>query len=140
MDLDLVIQRLKAMATGLRQVGGTADLDAAIDGAPATPAAYVMPLTDDAQPSATTQVLRQTVLHRFAVVLVVNNRRDANGAAALSDLKPLRAALKTSLLGWVPDATTGEAVQYGAGRLLRLDANGRLWWSDEFVYQTYLRA
>lgn len=55
----------------------------------------------------------------------------------MNDLVGLRLALRAALVGWVPDASNGEAVTFTAGRLLRLDGDGRLWWIDEFQLTTY---
>lgn len=137
MDLSAIEDRLKAQLTGLKHVGTSADLDAAIDGKGQTPSAYVLPLTDAATDMDTTGGTNQRIVERFGVVQVVSNRRDAKGAAALSELKTLRLALRTALVGWVPDAQTGEPVHFRAGRLLRLDGDGRLWWIDEFELITY---
>lgn len=137
MDLSAIEDRLNAQLTGLKHVGTSADLDAAIDGNVQAPSAYVLPLTDAATDMDTTGGTNQRIVERFGVVQVVSNRRDAKGAAALSELKTLRLALRTALVGWVPDAQTGEPVHFRAGRLLRLDGNGRLWWIDEFELITY---
>lgn len=137
MDLSPVIARLKAQLSGLKSIGGAADLDAAIDGVVAMPACFVLPLAESGKEmdllSQTAQSIRQT----FGVVHVLGNRRDATGAAALVDLAGLRTPLRAALVGWVPDASNGEAVYFTGGRLLRLDGDGRLWWIDEFEVKTY---
>ncbi|MDP3652421.1 MAG: hypothetical protein Q8R67_12135 [Rhodoferax sp.] len=140
MDLDLVIARLKATLTGLKSIGTSVDLDAAIDGVVAVPAAFVLPLADSATPIDMAGSTDERETGAFGVVHVVSNRRDAQGAAALNDLKTLRLNLRAALVGWVPDAATGEPVHRTTGRLLRMDGNGRLWWIDEFQLITYYRS
>lgn len=140
MDLQPVIDHLRATLVGLRQIGGSADLDAAIEGAVATPSAFCLPLGEGATGTGMSGVTHQRITHRFAVVHVLSNRRDAQGAAALADLKALRDALKAALVGWVPIAANGEPVWFTAGRLLRLDGDGRLWWADEFEYASFYRS
>lgn len=137
MDLSLIVDRLKAELTALRSVGASADLDAAIEGAVALPAAFVLPLADSAQDMGLTGSTGQRIAQAFGVLHVVSNRRDAQGGQALNDLKTHRLALRAALVGWVPDASNGEPVLYKAGRLLRLDGDGRLWWMDEFELTTY---
>lgn len=140
MDLQPVIDRLRAALVGLRQIGGSADLDAAIEGAVATPSAFCLPLGEGATSTGLSAVTHQRIAHRFAVVHVLSNRRDAQGAAALTDLAALRATLKSALVGWVPNPSNGEPVWFTGGRLLRLDGDGRLWWADEFEYASFYRS
>lgn len=140
MDLDLVIARLKATLTGFKAIGGAADLDAAIGAAVAVPTAFVIPLADSARPSESLGFHEQLLSVAFGVVLVASNRRDTTGAAALADLGALRAQVRDALAGWAPIAAEGLPVQIAGGRLLRLDGDGRLWWSDEFTLQTYYRS
>ena len=137
MDLNPIIARLKVQLSGLKSIGASADLDAAIAGAVAMPAAFVLPLVEHASNASLAGYTEQTITNTFSVVHVLNNRRDSSGAAALDDLVAFRTALHAALVGWVPDAQTGEPVTYTSGRLLRLDGDGQLWWSDEFELITY---
>lgn len=132
MDLTPVIARLQSSLVGFKLVGGSADLDVAIDAAPATPAAFVLPLAESAVASDMTGRTYQRVAQRFGVMLCLANRRDAKGVAALSDLHPLRLQVRTALVGWAADTATGEPVHFVAGRLMKMDGDGRLWWIDEF--------
>jgi len=137
MDLSLIVARLKTELTALRSVGASADLDAAIEGVVAMPAAFVLPLAESSRDMGMTGATGQRIAQAFCVLHVLSNRRDAQGGAALDDLKVHRLALRQALVGWVPDEATGEPVTYTAGRLLRLDGDGRLWWIDEFELTTY---
>ena len=140
MDLSLIVTRLKAELSALRFVGASADLDAAIEGAVAMPAAFVLPLAESARDAGLVGMTAQRITQAFGVLHVVSNKRDAQGGAALGDLQVHRLALRRALSGWVPDASTGEPVRFTAGRLLRLDGDGRLWWIDEFELMTYYRS
>jgi hypothetical protein len=137
MDLSLIVARLKEQLTALRSVGASADLDAAIDGVVAMPAAFVLPLAESAQDMGMSGATGQRIVQAFGVLHVVSNRRDGQGGAALDELKTHRLALRAALVGWVPDSVTGEPVTFAGGRLLRLDGDGRLWWIDEFALTTY---
>ena len=137
MDLSLIVTRLKTQLTALRSVGASADLDAAIAGVVAMPAAFVLPLAESSADMGMLGTTGQRITQAFGVLHVLSNRRDAQGGAALDDLKTHRLNLRTALVGWVPDATTGEPVTYTSGRLMRLDGDGRLWWIDEFQLTTF---
>lgn len=137
MDLSSILARLKTQLTGLKSVGVSADLDAAIEGVVAMPAAFVLPLAESGIDMGMLSGTDEKVTQAFGVVHCLSNRRDAQGAAALDDLRDHRLNLRTALVGWVPDDATGEPVHFTAGRLLRLDGDGRLWWIDEFQLTTY---
>jgi hypothetical protein len=137
MDLSSIVDRLKAQLVGLKAIGSSADLDSAIDGVVAMPAAFVLPLGEQGADMGMLSSTGQSINQAFSVIHVLNNRRDALGGAALDDLKTLRLNLRTALVGWVPDTSNGEAVTFTSGRLLRMDGDGRLWWADEFQVTTY---
>lgn len=141
LDIETLIERVRANVPGLRGVGGAADLDAAMrPGARITPPmAFVMPLGEQAQTKQASSVLRATVRCTFGVVLVIQALRDAEGREALRALAALRQALRDALLGWVPDGQTGEPVIYLGGELVQFEGDGRLWWSDEFQGTAHLR-
>jgi hypothetical protein len=139
MDVTPIITRLQAQLTGFAAIAGSASVDQAIETAPNTPAAYVVPLAETAEPSPLIGVLVQRLTQEFCVVLVIANLRDATGAAAAVDLAAKRQALRAVLLGWVPDAATGEAVEFVGGALLDF-REARLWWRDVFRVVTYYRS
>lgn len=137
MDLTPVINRLRTLLVGFKTVGSAVDLDAAIGGLVAVPAAFVMPLSESATANDLLQQTSQRITSLFGVVLCVSNKRDSTGAAALADLTSLRGQVRAALVGWIPDAATAEPVHYSSGQLLRLDGDGRLWWVDQFDLTTF---
>lgn len=137
MDLSPVITRLQSLLTGFKSIGSVVDLDAAIGGVLAVPAAFVMPLAESATALDTLQRTSQRITSVFGVVLCVSNRRDSLGAAALADLHSLRNQVRIALVGWIPDAATAEPVHYISGQSMRMDGDGRLWWIDQFDLATY---
>jgi len=139
MDVSPIVTRLQAQLTGFVSIGASADADAAIDNAPATPAAYVVPLTETPDAPDLVGVHHQRLAQAFAVVLVVSNLRDVTGAAAAAELAAKRTALKAALLGWVPDASNAEAVAFAGGALLQF-RDQRLWWRDVFTVMTDYRS
>ncbi len=141
MELDFVIERLRARTAGLRGIGGAADMDAVLAAAVVVvPAAYVIPLSDDSSEQAHTGSYDESDVWEFGVVLVVSNQRDPRGEAALSSLAPVRRQVREALAGWAPDEDTGEPIKKTRGRLLRFDGDGRLWWIDQFSFKTFYRS
>lgn len=137
MDVTPIIDRLREQCPPplFKSVGGAIELDAAVQSAPATPCAWVMPLAEKAETPHLASVQTQLVMQDISVVICVTNRRDATGAAASQDLKTLRQAVRAALMGWAPDGETGDPLAFTSGRLLRFD-EGRLWWADEFRVMT----
>ena len=142
-DAELVIARLTAEVSTLKQIGGSADFNAAIQGGPLTPpAAFVIPLAE--RPSdnelATTAVSQRDNVS-CGVVFAVRNLRDALGREAHVELRALRIAVMTALLGWTPDSDVYDVFTFApsGGRLLQF-ADQVLWWQDDFSTALYLRS
>lgn len=136
MLLQPVIDRLRAQTT-LRSVQGAVELAAALEAsALATPAAYVVPMGDRPQADeGMTGGALQLVVSTLAIVLVVDNRRDATGAAAAADLEQLRVQVRRALLGWAPEGMDAP-ITAGRGQLIDL-IDGRVWWGDEYHIEQY---
>lgn len=138
-DHSWIIARLKDQVTSLKLVGGAADLDAAAESLKQKPAAFVLPNSERASGSVTgTMVVSQQNTVRFAVVLAVQNLRDARGENAQADLLSLRTDIMTALHGFEPDEDF-KTIEYSGGRLLQL-SDRVLWWQDEFVTANLLRS
>lgn len=141
MNLDPIVARIKAQITGFKSVGTSADMDAALEGSVVPiPSAFVVPFSESGSRLELVGIAAQSITVRFGVILVVSNRRDATGGAALGDLTPLRQALRTAMVGWEPVAGQGELVRFAAGSLLRMDSASRLWWADQFEYTEHYRS
>ena len=139
MDVSPIITRLRAQLSGWVFIGGAADADQAIETAPATPAAYVVPLAETADAPDLLGVHHQRLTQEFGVIIVLANLRDATGAAAAAELQARRTAVRAALLGWAPDAGNGEPVSFIGGRLLTF-RDQRLWWTDEFRVMSDFRS
>ncbi|PZO81605.1 MAG: hypothetical protein DI629_03450 [Mesorhizobium amorphae] len=104
----------------------------------ALPAAYVLTLEEA---SARSERMMGGVLQRLesdlGVILVTENVADAIGSAASADVEQLKIWTRRRLIGFVPDAQTGEAVEHISGKLLRI-AGGCLWWGETFGVASYL--
>jgi len=142
MDLELVITQLSALKTAktIAVLGGAADLSSAqIDANNTFPVAYVIPLADRAgSNSSGTTFVRQRVETRFGVLLGVKSLKDAVSRQNLNNLTPVRKAIQSALIGWMP-AGSDDLVTYGSGKLLKIQ-DGVLWWQDEFITAFYLRS
>lgn len=129
MNLSLVVSHLKASLTGVRQIGGAADLEAAVTGQVSVPACFVMPHSEQ----VTDEDMDGDGLLRvvFTVVLIVSNRRDATGGAAQVDLDTLRSGVRTALSSLLlPNAQVSP--RFMQGSLVQF-SDGQLMWADEFV-------
>ena len=136
MDMTQIITRLRDQAAGVfKSIDGAAELDAAIEAAPATPSAWAISLAERALDRHFADRTNQIVMLHFSIVICVANRRDPTGAAAGQGLQPLRLAVRDALLGWAPNPDDGNAVTFTGGRLLRF-ADQRMWWADEFSVMT----
>ncbi|SRR5258708_3811730 len=139
MDIQLIITRLK-LQPAFKRVGGAIDLPTAqADLKNLVPAVYVIPLRESAGQNLvdTNLTLRQAVRLRMAVMVAVSNVRDVRGEAAQGDLEPVRAALRSALLGWTPDPAVCDPFEFDSGRLVSL-SNATLWWLDIFRTVQYV--
>lgn len=131
--IESIVMQLRAQALSLKLVGGAVQFEAAKDGLTALPAAFVLPSGESAEESPWLDTLvQQRVGTEFVVVIAVRNLADAQGAAALDVLSPVRAEVRDALLNWKPDDADDGCV-YRNGRLVAF-ANGVLWWQD--IYST----
>ncbi|SDI53795.1 phage tail terminator protein [Propionivibrio dicarboxylicus] len=135
--IETVVARLKAATTGFNKIGGAADLDA-IGKKVVTPGAYVIPMTESGTEGELLGVTEQEIDIGFGVFTVVSNLSDVAGAAAIGGLQARRDAIKSALIGWVPNPAEGHPVYFTSGRLMRWD-DGILWWLDEFQVASYWR-
>lgn len=136
----VVVAKLAADCFLLTQVGGAADLEAAKAVLKnKLPAAFVVPLAEQASPnSSATLVVSQKITQQFGVVLAVSNLRDATGATAINDLFAVRQQLLQALIGWFPSGALN-CMEFGGGQLLDM-SDSVVWWQDIFNIDTYFRS
>ena len=136
-----VIDRLRAQAMPpLKLVDGLAQYARLEAPPPSTrqPAAYVMPLTDVADPNGLVSGLRQAITSTIGVIIIETDLRDARGASAAGALVAPIQAIRAALVGWraAPDAGPLELRQ---GRLIDI-TEGALAWQEEYSVARHLRA
>lgn len=127
------IARLQAQVPALKTVAGAAEFAALKNPPPKErqPAAYVIPIADQAGTNKLVNGVRQQVTTRFGVVLALGNLGDARGEAASKAIETTRAAVRAALLGWSPTADD-DPIAFAQGRMIGL-ADGVVWWQDEFI-------
>lgn len=102
----------------------------------ATPALFVVPQADIAQPNRMSGVIDQKVDETFGVIVVVEGRTRA-GEAVDESLKQEVDRVIGALVGWThPEA--GRPTEYGGGRLLSADGY-RVAWMLSFRTSSHIR-
>ncbi len=141
MNIDDVITQLRANCPLLGpRVAGAADYATGIATGSAwlaTPAAYVIPLDDDAGDNDALNGLRQTVTERIGVV--VNWATiDRRGQTPAGDLSPARTQIFAALLNWKPaGANAARGMAYAGGSMLDFD-RARLFYQFDFTLETMI--
>lgn len=140
-SLEAVIERLKQLPPAvLRSVDGIADMQAIMNSnrlPQITPAAHVVPAGLRAgarQDTAGGYV--QPVVEVVGIVITIRGN-NAQGKAALADLKAIILPVMDHLIGWSPEGF--DQMEFSSGTTVRLDAEG-LVYLLEFTIPTHLRA
>jgi len=144
LDLTYIVKRLQVqLASSIKLVGEALDIASAEDDLKNVyPAAYILPNRDQPGSNILANVVSQEVTTTFSVLLAVRNLRDATGAKARAELRPLRSDVADTLLGWTPGPyveatrvfTPSEdytPCEYAGGRLMRV-TDTVLWWMDDY--------
>ena len=137
MDITAIITALKArtVATFGERVAGAAEFKRLPEAANLVmPAAYVIPLDDDAGEQQSENGYSQIVRDGFGVIVVMSNTPDERGQGSIVSVSAIRAVLWAALLAWRPDAAHGP-IHYEGGQLLDLD-RARLYYQFEFSAAT----
>lgn len=133
MQLAPIIAQLQAKVPALQFVGGAANLASLkTNAAVKTPAAFVIPVSENPRPNSTAGAVVQLVDERFGVVIWAKDVSDPRGEAAYdSGLAAIKSAVITALIGWQPDSTrmmcteaSGHAIDF---------INGSIWWQQDFM-------
>lgn len=140
MNLTPIIEALRQRCPSFEsRIAGAAEwAGLTIEQAPAMPAAYVVPLREDASENQSANGYYQTITETFGVIVLVSNIADGRGQGATASLHSLRPELCKALLSWhqEPKDESSEIV-YEGGSLLYMD-DARLAFQFEFSYETYL--
>jgi hypothetical protein len=136
MDISLIIAALKQRCPSFaNRVTGAAEYKRLAESVNLDlPAAYVIPLDDEAGEMQTSNGYLQEIRDAVAIVVVMSNAVDERGQTSISTVQALRSELWAALLGWMPDAVHGR-IEYEGGQLLDLD-RARLYYQFEFSAPT----
>ncbi len=136
-----VIDRLKAEVTALHgRVEGAAELAALLhrgQGPQRMPAAFVLPLGEDADPNGHANIHSQRITEAVGVIVVERHAGDATGGEVLDRIAPLLTAVRAALAGWTP-ASAETVVDYVRSRLVGLKA-GAVFIQQSYATAYYLR-
>ena len=135
--IDIVLalrQRIADRAGDLfTRVGAVADYEA-IAGMPRTlPCAYVLPVSEQAQPDDTMGAQMQIHDCALQVTYVTTHAGDASGIQAADALTPLREAVAAAIVGWTPPNCVSR-VQFVRGALVEFIDRATVW-QDDFSVQ-----
>jgi len=132
-----IIARLEA--TGIyREVLGALDA-AALSSWPRTPAAFVLPLAEDAADSVAPAVrATQHTTATIGVQTLLSTPNDPAGGRARDALAEVLAASRAAISGWAPEGAS-EVLQFRRGFLIGIDG-GRVEWRDEYRLRWWLSA
>ena len=113
---------------------------AALTAWPKTPAAAVVPISDEADESTTRRVERAPVEHvvRIGVAVIVRAPNDRTGKLGRDRLSPVLALARQALAGWTPPDQR-EVLSWRRDRLVSVE-DGRVQWTDEYDIRRVARA
>ena len=121
-DTNLVIERLKAQVTDLRQVGGAADYAAVQElRGFATPSAYVIFAGESGGGIGPRGARVQPAVTRFGLALAVTNYRPGAGGQLGDELRKVLGLTRSALIGWVPPTPGATALAWEAGEVMDYD-------------------
>lgn len=136
-DMTPIIERVRAQVPALELVGGAAERAAAVEGAIALPAAFIVLAGEDIRSEPITGSLRTETTARIHVITGVRHYQGGQRGQAHADVaNRIVAAVRTALHGWTPAGPTGTRVESircnGRAELLKL-AQAEWWWLDPFT-------
>ena len=132
-----IVERLERSGI-YQEVLGALDV-AALSSWPRTPAAFVLPLAEDAADSVAPaiQATQQTTA-TIGVQTLLSAPNDRTGGRARDELSEVLAASRAALVGWTPEGAR-EVLQFRRGFLIGIDG-GRLEWRDEYRLRWWISA
>lgn len=138
MDLTLIVNQLRDRLPDFGgRIGGVAEFKtASASNSIACPAAFVLPLSEDAETPDTHQVTRQLITQGFGVVVVLATQGDEKGGTALEAVENVKSKLLRALFGWQPNDEC-DPIYYEGGQLMSLD-RAVLYWRYEFAVKCWI--
>jgi hypothetical protein len=158
LNLDVAILRIKALCPLFSgNVAGAAEYQKGVHDQAwlPTPAAYVIPLDDEAQENADLQGVDQVTIERIGVIVMFSNAvgvatGDRRGQTTSQQFNPIKWQLRSALLNWRPNSSqdnpgvvlptdpgadhSARGFYAGSGRLIDFDL-ARLFYQWEFALE-----
>lgn len=132
LDLQEVIDRIRAQCPGLTYVEDIIDLGAAQEHQVGAPAVWVLPAPDEAESSDVDAMLvSQTINVSWVILIAIQNYPHTHGAGGSRELRTIRQWLMSALLGWYPTAAERGA-WYLRGAPVSYSDN-LLWWEESYA-------
>ena len=127
------VERLVTRHAGaFSYIGYLADFAALSDLPRSVPAAYIIPVNEQAGADGALDQSVQTHRATFSVVIIVRHAGDATGAKATLALAALRETVHAALVGWLaPDCA--EYTGFVGGELAEMMDGGFVSWRDDFT-------
>lgn len=135
LDPILVADYLRTVVPAFVSVGLARDLATVRRETIRWPSAWIVSLAETAGENryASDDMIEQPVTARIAVIMAVRDIADRVGAQAATDLQPLREAVMLGLGRFAPQ-DADQAFRFSRGqRLSGVDAQGGMFWQDEFT-------
>jgi len=135
LDLPAIASHLHSAVPAFVTVGLARDLGAVRRETIRWPSAWLILLAETAADNryASDDMIEQPVTARIAVIMAVRDIADRTGAQAATDLKPLREAVMQALGRYCPEGAD-QTFRFARGLLQSgIDAQGSLFWQDEFT-------
>ena len=140
MKLDPIIFALRMRCPVLEnRVAGAAEWAGLTeDEDPQTPAAYVIPLREEAGENDSAVGYYQVITNHFAVIVLLSNVRDERGQCAYERLDEVRTEILRGILSWQQEPRDEHSeIVYRGGELIHMD-DYRLCFQYDFSFETYL--
>jgi hypothetical protein len=103
------------------------------------PVAFVLPLSQEAEPNSQMTGLQQIIHKEFGIVVELDARNDRRGQDPAMSYAEIESALMAALINWSPAncrVPNGQGYQFGTGMFLDLDRNRLFYqWSFRLPYQ-----
>lgn len=143
MNLDKVITQIKSTVTLFaNNVAGAAAYAKGVSDQVwlPTPAAYIIPLDEEAEPNSQQTGLQQIITERIGIIIQVDNSGDRRGQEAVTEYDAVRSAIFKQILDWRPDwdpnnptaNREAKGLYYAGGRLVDFD-RARLFYQFDFA-------
>jgi len=135
--IDKIILHLKgAPGSPFKMVHGSLSLALAQENpAQKVPAAWVFP-SASAGIEVDSVSSDQVIMERIGLAIFMRSENDPVGDRKMDQLQVVRDWSRKTLIGYVPDRTSGEMLALSRGYLADFN-NGGIWWVDEFQIKTY---